>query len=60
MRFWASPMCALALFTWQVALISRRPASKADQALALGRGNQESIDATNEKINRMFRRHLSK
>ena len=39
---------------------ARAAASKADQALALGRGNQASIDATNEKINRMFRRHLSK
>ena len=35
-------------------------AAKADQALALGQKNQASIDATNEKIDRMFRRHLSK
>jgi len=35
-------------------------ASKADQALALAQKNQTSIDATNEKIDRMFRRHLSK
>ena len=35
-------------------------ASKADQALALAQSNQRSIDATNEKINRMFKRHLSK
>jgi len=35
-------------------------ASKADQALALAQADQRSIDATNEKIDRMFRRHLSK
>ncbi len=37
-----------------------RAASKADQALALAQQNKTSIDATNETIDRMFRRHLSK
>jgi uncharacterized protein YPO0396 len=35
-------------------------ASKADQALALAQTDQRSIDATNKKIDRMFRRRLSK
>lgn len=39
---------------------ANRAAGKADQALALAQANQKSIDATNEKIERMFRRHLSK
>lgn len=39
---------------------ANRAASKADQALALAQQNKTSIDATNEKIARMFRRHLSK
>jgi outer membrane murein-binding lipoprotein Lpp len=39
---------------------ANRAASKADQALALAQANKTSIDATNEKIDRMFRRHLSK
>ena len=39
---------------------ARRAASKADQALALAQASQKAIDATNEKIDRMFRRHLSK
>jgi outer membrane murein-binding lipoprotein Lpp len=37
-----------------------RAGSKADQALALAQANQGAISATNEKIERMFRRHLSK
>lgn len=37
-----------------------RAASKADQALALAQANQKSLEATNEKLDRMFRRHLSK
>jgi outer membrane murein-binding lipoprotein Lpp len=37
-----------------------RAAGKSDQALALAQANKSSIDATNEKIDRMFRRHLSK
>ena len=39
---------------------ANRAASKADQALSLAQTNQRSIEATNEKIDRMFRRHLSK
>lgn len=39
---------------------ARAAASKSDQALALAQADQKSIDATNEKIDRMFRRHLSK
>lgn len=39
---------------------ANRAAAKADQALSLAQKNQASIDATNEKIDRMFRRHLSK
>jgi len=39
---------------------ANRASSKADQALALAQTNKTSIDATNEKIDRMFRRHLSK
>lgn len=39
---------------------AKRASSKADQALALAQSNKNSIDATNEKIDRMFRRHLSK
>ena len=102
MRFWALPMCAVAIFslagctdltpiqndlkdlrsevsrlsTQQGAMkaeldtaaqsakaasdAARAAASKSDQALTLAQANQKSIDATNEKINRMFRRHLSK
>jgi predicted nucleic acid-binding Zn-ribbon protein len=37
---------------------ARAAASKSDQALALAQANQKAIDATNEKIDRMFRRHL--
>jgi outer membrane murein-binding lipoprotein Lpp len=37
-----------------------RASSTANQALALGQSNQKSIEATNEKLDRMFRRHLSK
>jgi methyl-accepting chemotaxis protein len=39
---------------------ARAAASKSDQALALAQANQKAIDSTNEKIDRMFRRHLSK
>jgi Alanine-zipper, major outer membrane lipoprotein len=39
---------------------ANRASSKADQALELAQANKASIDATNEKIDRMFRRHLSK
>lgn len=39
---------------------AKRASSKADQALALAQANKTTIEATNEKIDRMFRRHLSK
>jgi outer membrane murein-binding lipoprotein Lpp len=32
----------------------------ANRALAMARSTQTAIDATNEKLDRMFRRHLSK
>lgn len=42
------------------AYAARTASSKSEQALALAQANQKSIEATNEKIDRMFRRHLSK
>jgi outer membrane murein-binding lipoprotein Lpp len=39
---------------------AKRASGKADQALALAQANKTTIEATNEKIDRMFRRHLSK
>jgi outer membrane murein-binding lipoprotein Lpp len=39
---------------------AKAAASKSDQALALAQADQRAIDATNEKIDRMFKRHLSK
>jgi outer membrane murein-binding lipoprotein Lpp len=39
---------------------AKRASSKADQALALAQANKTTVEATNEKIDRMFRRHLSK
>lgn len=44
----------------EAAQAANSAASKADQALALAQQNKTSIEATNEKIDRMFRRHLSK
>ncbi len=39
---------------------AQRASGTANQALALAQANQKAIDATNEKLDRMFRRHLSK
>ena len=44
----------------EAAYAARTASSKSEQALALAQTNQKSIEATNEKIDRMFRRHLSK
>ena len=39
---------------------ANRASSKADQALALAQSDKQSIDEINEKMERMFRRRLSK